>query len=227
MRIADLLRRRIITGHYGSRALPSESALMLEFASSRNAVRDALQFLRTEGMIARTQGSGTFPASRKMLHNFNRVHSTHDAGRIVGVAHGRFISSQTVVASPALVDRLDLSVGAICTRLEFISYVDEQPVAVSCSYIPGDVHGATIGSEFSGDYYDRLEKSGVSIGSVRQTIEAVLADAWTAEHLECQVGEPVMLFDRVLADSAGTPVETAIIRFSGSQICLDVSLPRH
>jgi GntR family transcriptional regulator len=228
VRIADLLRDRILGGYYRNRRFPSEPALILEFACSRNAVRDALSMLREEGMVERTQGAGTFAVSRKLVHQFDRVHSSHDAAERSGIVplRGRFIGSQTVVASPALIDKLALAAGAICTRLEFLTLHGDRPVAVTRSYVPGDSHGAPIGSVFSGDYYDRLEQSGIEVGSAVQKVEAVLADAWTADHLAIEVGAPLMLFSRVLYGTDGQPVETGFVRFSGAEICLEVSLPR-
>jgi GntR family transcriptional regulator len=55
--IADVLRERILTGVYppGS-LLPSESHLSFDFERSRDTVRDALDVLRTEGLVVKERG---------------------------------------------------------------------------------------------------------------------------------------------------------------------------
>jgi GntR family transcriptional regulator len=226
LRISDLLRDRIVHGYYPDRHLPSESDLGLEFASSRNAVRDALSLLRSEGVLQRMQGVGTTVLTNKFVHRFDCVHSVHEAARDATAVRGCFISSQTVVATPALTERLGLAHSAVCTRLEFVTFVGETPVAVTRSYVPGGSHGVAIGAEFSGDYYHWLEKSGIAIGSVQQSVEATLADPWAAKLLAIGIGAAVMMFSRTLYDPDGRPVETGFVRVTGDRIRLEVDLPR-
>ncbi len=65
--LARILRDQIQAGalHPGA-ALPSEAALSQTFGVGRDAVRDALASLRSEGLVITTRGIGTFvrePAS--------------------------------------------------------------------------------------------------------------------------------------------------------------------
>ncbi len=55
--IADLLRQRILAGHYpaGSQ-LPSEQHLRVEYDCGRDTLRDALDVLRRECLIIKTRG---------------------------------------------------------------------------------------------------------------------------------------------------------------------------
>jgi DNA-binding FadR family transcriptional regulator len=55
--IADILRERIMTGAYPSGSLlPSELSLSFDFGHSRDTVRDALDVLRTEGLVIKERG---------------------------------------------------------------------------------------------------------------------------------------------------------------------------
>jgi GntR family transcriptional regulator len=71
--LARILREQIQAGelHAGA-ALPSEAALSQNFGVGRDAVRDALASLRSEGLVITTRGIGTFvrePASEvTVLH---------------------------------------------------------------------------------------------------------------------------------------------------------------
>src|ERR1700733_10132984 len=58
-RVRDRLRDDIRTGHFKDGRLPPEPALMMAEHASRSAVRLALDLLRAEGLVARSQGVGT------------------------------------------------------------------------------------------------------------------------------------------------------------------------
>jgi DNA-binding FadR family transcriptional regulator len=49
----------ILSGVHGWTLLPSEAELTIRFATSRNALRDALDLLRREGIVERVPGAGT------------------------------------------------------------------------------------------------------------------------------------------------------------------------
>jgi GntR family transcriptional regulator len=55
--IADVLRERITVGVYPPGVLlPSELSLSFDFGCSRDTVRDALDVLRTEGLVVKARG---------------------------------------------------------------------------------------------------------------------------------------------------------------------------
>ena len=59
--LARILREQIQAGELSpGTALPSEASLSQTFGVGRDAVRDALASLRTEGLVVTTRGIGTF-----------------------------------------------------------------------------------------------------------------------------------------------------------------------
>ena len=59
--LARILREQIQAGHLlPGAALPSEASLSQYFGVGRDAVRDALASLRSEGLVITTRGIGTF-----------------------------------------------------------------------------------------------------------------------------------------------------------------------
>lgn len=78
--LAGHIFERVAAGHYsfGTR-LPAERELSLEFAVSRNTVRQALEFLETYKVIARRVGSGAFVSLRLAPR---ATLATNDAGMI-------------------------------------------------------------------------------------------------------------------------------------------------
>jgi GntR family transcriptional regulator len=61
--LAGILRRAITSGQYRPRdPLPSESQLMQEHGVARGTVRQAIETLRTEGLVVTIRGRGTYVA---------------------------------------------------------------------------------------------------------------------------------------------------------------------
>ena len=71
--VADVLRRQVLTGAFPDAMLPGESALAGEFGASRNAIREALDVLRGEGLVERVPGVGTVVSGRKYPHPLERL----------------------------------------------------------------------------------------------------------------------------------------------------------
>ena len=76
--VRDVLRSQIMEGAFGglaaaSPALPPESTLAAELAVSRNAIREALDLLRAEGLVTRVQGAGTFVTGAKLRQHLDRL----------------------------------------------------------------------------------------------------------------------------------------------------------
>lgn len=61
LQLARILRQAIVRGEYApGEKLPSEARLSEMYELGRDAVRDALQELRSEGAIVTVQGTGSF-----------------------------------------------------------------------------------------------------------------------------------------------------------------------
>lgn len=61
LQLARILRESIGRGEFGAgEKLPSETRLSQQYELGRDAVRDALQVLRSEGAIVTVKGSGSF-----------------------------------------------------------------------------------------------------------------------------------------------------------------------
>lgn len=71
--VADVLRRQVLGGMFSSGTLPAETQLAVEFGVSRNAVRDALDVLRAEGLVHRVPGVGTVLAAPKYPHGLDHL----------------------------------------------------------------------------------------------------------------------------------------------------------
>src|ERR1700757_2537623 len=106
--VRDVLRSKIMEGSFGglaaaSPALPPESTLAAQLGVSRNAIREALDLLRAEGLVTRVQGAGTFVTGAKLRQHLDRLEGLAEsmAGYHLPVDN-RVLSVRESVATPFL-----------------------------------------------------------------------------------------------------------------------------
>ena len=131
--VADVLRRQVLAGAFtpgragqqggdqrghragrrvpadgpGARpALPAENCLAREFGVSRNAVRDALDLLRAEGLVERVPGVGTVVAARKYPHGLDQLLGLAETLREHGEITNEVRAAGLVTAPPEVAARL-------------------------------------------------------------------------------------------------------------------------
>jgi GntR family transcriptional regulator len=225
-RMSDLLRWQILSGTYGSGALPSEAQLMLEYAVGRNVTRDALDRLRNEGLIERIQGSGTFVLAVKALHRLDRAQGFNDTILGPRTVRGEVIASCSVPAPGPVAEMLRLAPCTPCVWMQYVVTVGDVPFSASSSYLPSHVGARVRDAEFTGDFYALLESAGFEVAHSDLVVEAVAADAWAASLLAVDTGAPLLMFRRKLFDPAGRPLEVGFVRCPGYRVSFDLQLPR-
>jgi GntR family transcriptional regulator len=225
-RMSDLLRSQILSDAYGAGALPSEAELMLEYAVGRNVTREALDRLRSEGLIERIQGSGTFVLAIKARHRFDRVHGLRDSVAGARTVTGEVIAMETAIAPGPVAQLLRLEPGTSCLWLRYLATVDDTVLSVSTSYLPPDVGARITAADFNGDFYALLESAGFEVGRSDLVVEAIAADSLAASLLSVDTGAPLMMFRRKLFDRVDRPLEVGFVRCPGYQVSLDIQLSR-
>lgn len=224
-RVRDLIRAEILANHYQQEQLPSEAELMLAYGVGRNLIRDALDLLRSEGLIERIQGSGTFVIKTKIRHNFERFHAVHDEMQNPRRAGGRITAMATVVAPRPVATQLELAAGSLCTMLQYRLTIGSVPFTIATAYVPSAIGQRLAAVQFQGNFLAYLNAAGLSIGRADMSVEAVVADETVSEAMEISVGEPVLLFHRRLYGVDGTPLETGFVRCRGDGLILNMTLP--
>lgn len=226
-RVRDLLRIEIGAGRWGHRGvLPSEAELTLEYAVSRNTVRNSLDLLRKEGLIKRVQGSGTFVLATKSVHRFDRVHAIHEAVGRSGNVDGQVLAHFDVAAPYSVARRLGIPAGTACVFIEYTAVISGEPFSVSSSYLSRTIGSRIDSSVFAGDFYELLEHAGYRVDSGELAVEASVADARSAAALHVGPGTPLITFQRTLFGPTGQPLEFGLVRCRGDRVSLQVQLPR-
>jgi GntR family transcriptional regulator len=222
-RIRDVLRTRILAGVYGTRPLPSEAQLAADFRASRNVVRDVLTLLRMEGLVDRIPGVGTFVVSGKAVQGLDRLRGLAES---FGTGPDRVVNhvllADTVPATPAVAERLELDPGAEVIALERVRMLDGEPLSLDASYLPADVGRPLLEMDLAGnDVFVLLEQElGLPLGAAELSIEAIAADRTVADLLRVPDGFPLLFIDRLTYTDTGRPIDLEFVRFRGDRMSL-------
>jgi GntR family transcriptional regulator len=70
------------------------------------------------------------------------------------------------------------------------------------------------------DWFSLYSLAGIELGATEHSIEASVADPYSAAILAVEVGHPLLVLERLVHDSSGTPVEYAFTRIRGDRLTL-------
>ncbi len=193
--------------------LPSEALLAAEFGVSQGTVRKALDELTSENLLRRSQGRGTFvtehTANRSLFHFLNMVDTNNE--KQIPESHLVSISSGSATESEARDLGLIESMSVIRIQrnrsLENIPVITEV-IVVSSSLTPGlDNYPLPLPNTL----YQLYEKDfGFSVTSAREWLTAVSANQLQAEHLDVELGTPLLRVKRIAYTYNAQPVELRI-----------------
>ena len=225
--VAADLRERIALGDVEpSGALESEAALGLRHGVSRVTVRRALELLRSEGLVESRRGAGWF-VSGASVHQPLALGTFRHAGSAVADAGLR--TSRRVVgfgfrpAPDRVAASLQLSEGDDVLQVRSVRSVDDVPLDVAHEWVPGTLGGGVSRSDAQDPgTWATLQREGVHIDRVRQTITAAVATGDDAALLNVASGTALLLVRRVAHDDHGTPVALADHRYLASRFSLEV-----
>lgn len=224
--IADL-RERIALGDYGpAGALESESELCSRYAVSRITVRNALESLRSEGLVGSRKGAGWFIARSPFGQQLALGSFQHASSAIAatGQSVSRTVIGYSFVECPAPIDTLlGLDRGAEVLRVSSVRRTDGVPLDTVTEWVPGRL-AAPISRRDAEDpgIWATLIKHGHHIALVRQSIAAVEATPPTAELLDVPIGGPLLHVRRAAVEADGRTLALSEHRYVGHRFRLDV-----
>jgi GntR family transcriptional regulator len=186
-------------------ALPSEPSLVRQYGVSRTTVRRALARLAAERCIVRRRGSGTFARD-----NVTRTVSAKQIAEIIDNPRG--VAANTTVRllelkitpTPDFLHREWPEFGPQVLTIRRVRYVDHEPVALVTAYVPEELGKQLTARRLGSDtVVAALDKLGFHSTTNEQEMTAVAADPFTAKHLGCGVGAPVLNMKCLARDSHG------------------------
>lgn len=226
--IAADLRHAIQTGRYapGDR-LPTGAELMASYGVARQTVQNAIEQLRSEGLITSTPGGRVWVRSRPPIHRLarNRLRrAERAAGRgafLTDAAGGQWrpevdvtlrvqtLDPEDTLASE-LLDELGLAPGAEVFVRDRVMRADGAPVQLATSYLPRDLTRDTAIEQPGtgpGGIYARLEEAGHDLDHFIERVRVSAPTADEATRLGIGRGEPVLRITRLAYDRGGRTLE--------------------
>jgi GntR family transcriptional regulator len=209
-RIAESLRDRIREGDLtpGTR-LDNQRALARSFGVTLMTLRQALELLERENLIARRHGLGTFVASPSI--DYDILQLRRFAGDLSAQGEHvttRVLGSRVTAADRRVTDALDLRPRARVVVIERLRLVDGHPMSLQRSFLPPALGEAVLQADLAVTPLSQILefKLGVIIERARETVSAVRLGRREARELGCLAGLPAFESERVSHDATGVPV---------------------
>lgn len=221
--IATMLREAIISGQLEAGArLPSEAALIEHFGVARMTVRQAVQELRSEGLVISEHGRGVFvrpapPIRRLASDRFARQHRAEGKAAFTAEVEKSGYMPQvdniTVTRekpNPTVAERLRLTPDDDVVIRSRRYLADGRPVETAISYIPtAFAEGTKIEQTDTGPggIYARLEEAGHRLARFTEEVGARMPTPEERRALQLPAGAPVLTVVRTAYDTNGVAVE--------------------
>ena len=198
------IRNDITSGVYPSGArVPSEQELCDTYGVSRVTVRKAMLDLVQEGLLVRRQGKGTFVAEKRIQRDLQQITSFTAACRLAGyVPDTRLVSVQWDEATEEDVDKLRVARGSRVLEITRLRYADHTPVALEINRFV-EAYAYLQNRDLTRSIYDALALEGASPSTSEHLISLGHATPQVARHLQCEVGEALLLLDEVVYNQHG------------------------
>jgi GntR family transcriptional regulator len=218
-RVYDLLRAGIRRGDIASDASLVEDKLVDVLTASRQAVREALQTLAAEGLVIRRRRVGTTVSGSILdVAADQLMHLPPDRQDLANSTIEQ-IEAMDLPAPPWIRRRLRIPDTEQVRMVEELIRFRDEPICVRVSYVPLsrlpiDSNGkvADLASAFQQGY-------GVAMGPVESLVEAVGADAMTAELLGVPHGAPLLVREVLLTGADGLPRDLSFTHYRGDRVC--------
>lgn len=230
-RIRHALRDEILGGcHAPGGRVPSESELCERFAASRITVRQALAELQREGLIYTLHGKGSFVSRPKAFQNVGALRGfAEQMGEMGYEVLNQLIGLQHKPADARVAAQLKLEEGDTVTEIRRVRLLNREPVSLEVTWVP-----QTLGRRLSQadlttrDIFLILENDcEVPLGHADLALDAVQADAATADALRVTPGSPLLRIERLTHDVHGHPVDYEFLYFRGDTFQYRFRVDRH
>ncbi|MGW4774217.1 GntR family transcriptional regulator [Nocardia sp. NPDC004278] len=241
--IASILRDAIRSGgiNPGDR-LPSEAELMTHFGVARMTVRQAVQELRSEGLVQSEHGRGVFvrpqaPIRRLASDRFARKHRAGSEGKAAftveaeksGFAPGvDRIVVRREQANDVVAERLRLGPKHEVVVRERRYLANGRPVELATSYIPAAFASGTMIEQVDtgpGGIYARLEEGGHVLSRFIEEVGARMPTPDERRELEIGTNVPVITVVRTAYDVNDVAVEVCDTVKVSSAYLLEYEFP--
>jgi GntR family transcriptional regulator len=204
-----LLRKLIAEEEYQKgKIIPNEVELAKKLAISRTTLRQAINKLVFEGLLVRKKRKGTRVAETPVSSKSNNWLSFSQEMKLRGIPIRNFELHVTwEFPDEAIADFFEMKTDRQVLKMERVRGRPDEPFVYFVSYFHPRV-GLTGDEDFKRPLYELLETDYSVIASLsKEEISAVAADAFLANKLRIDVGDPVLFRKRFVYDQGERPIE--------------------
>ncbi|MGW6129209.1 GntR family transcriptional regulator [Cellulomonas sp. NPDC055163] len=196
VRVRDYLRSLVTHELAVGDTIPSERALCERFGVSRMTVRQAVDALVVEGLLAREQGRGTFVAPGKVDLEVRLASFGEEMARRGMTPSSEVLSAEVVEATPDIADALDILPGEMTFYLHRVRFADGEPMAIEQSWLPCRLVPGLFDGDVPQSVYGELRRRGLEPDWGEDVVAATEVHAADAELLRVPVGRAVLRLSR-------------------------------
>lgn len=203
-RIAADLGERIRAGQYqGGSVLPSQRRLSEDYSVTLMTMRQALQLLEADGLIAQQAGRGTFVLPLPLSHHLQSLRSLADELSAQGVALRTDVLARHDRKLPRdVAQRVGTLAGPRGLRLERLRTVAGRPVVHQVSWVPEPWGPQIRECDFTAEplYAALARVCGLVVARAQEVLSAEGLSERLAAQLDLPVGRPVLVMERTTYD---------------------------
>jgi GntR family transcriptional regulator len=241
--VADQLRASIYARELqpGDK-MPSERELVERYGLAHGTVRQAINVLRTEGLVVSVQGRGSFVRKAPLIHRY--AHTRYRRDRPAGKrplqaeaeAQGqtqeqRFLGATSVSAPAEVASRLRIEEGEQVLVRRHLLLVEETPVQTADSYFPWAlVEGTRVADNerIEGGVHAALEDDlGLELDRFVEELRSRTPTPEEIRTLQLRPGEAVVKLLRTLFLTDDRPVEVSDFTLAGDKHVLIYEVSVH
>jgi GntR family transcriptional regulator len=179
--------------------IPSEREYAQTFQISRMTVRQAINNLVSEGYLKRQKGRGTFVNKKKIEQELQGMTSFTEDMLSRGMSpSSTLLSFQIIPADKKTATHLRMEENDFVYKIKRIRLADDAPMAIETAYIPVELVPGLTEENSNLSLYQYIEEHlSLSISEATQEIEASIASSPDAEALGINIGDPILLIERI------------------------------
>jgi len=197
--------------------VPSENELAEQFSVSRMTARRALHELTEQGLLLRSQGSGTFVATFKsqssLLEIRNIADEIHERGHHY---HAKQLQLQTVKVNEEMAILLALDVGYYAYFSSVLHFENEVPIQLEQRYVNPKLVANYLRQDFTKITPHEYLSAEAPLTEATHEVEAILANPQVCELLNISNSTPCLQVKRRTWSSQGV-VSLAILTAPGNK----------
>lgn len=197
-RVKQHLKEGLAAGRWPPGALmPSEAELVAEFGVSRMTVNRALRELQAEGLVARTQGVGTFAAPLHRVSSTLTIRDLHEEIEDRGHRHEARVHLQRAeAAQPALAAQLGVAPGSEVFHTLIVHFEDGLPLQCEDRFVNPACVPRYLEADFTRTTPTQVLFESTVLWRAQYSIEAARPTAEEARLLAVAPDEPCLVIVR-------------------------------